>query len=115
MACMKCGKDCEESQVFCQECLAVMERYPVKPGTTVQLPKRAPRSEKKVLRTTPLKEVVQQQRATIRRMRLALAILFLALCLVSALLYFKIYYEAGVFTPETFETTQAETVGSTGE
>ena len=115
MKCMKCGTAIPADQCFCEPCREDMERYPVKPGTTVQLPKRAPRSEKKVLRTTPLKEVVQQQKATIRRMRLALAILFLALCLVSALLYFKIYYEAGVFTPETFETTQTETVGSTGE
>ena len=38
MNCMKCGKEIEESQVFCPDCLAEMEKYPVKPGTVVQLP-----------------------------------------------------------------------------
>ena len=35
MSCMKCGKEVSEDQVFCPECLAEMERYPVKPGTPV--------------------------------------------------------------------------------
>ena len=38
MSCMKCGRDIEEGQVFCPDCLAVMERYPVKPGIAIQLP-----------------------------------------------------------------------------
>lgn len=38
--CLKCGKKTEEHSVFCSECLAVMERYPVKPGTVVHLPRR---------------------------------------------------------------------------
>lgn len=42
MSCMRCGKETEESQVFCAECLADMERHPVKPGTPVQLPVRQP-------------------------------------------------------------------------
>lgn len=40
MACMKCGKEVSGSQVFCPECLAEMEKYPVKPGTPVLLPNR---------------------------------------------------------------------------
>ena len=42
MSCMKCGKEVSEDQVFCPECLAEMERYPVKPGTPVLLPHRSP-------------------------------------------------------------------------
>ena len=42
MACMKCGKEVSEGQVFCEECLAEMERYPVKPGTPLLLPHRDP-------------------------------------------------------------------------
>ena len=41
MNCMKCGREIEETQVFCAECLAEMEKYPVKPGTVVQLPARS--------------------------------------------------------------------------
>ena len=40
MSCMRCGKEMEESLVFCPECLADMERHPVKPGTPIQLPVR---------------------------------------------------------------------------
>lgn len=40
MNCMKCGRKTQADQVFCQECLAEMEKYPVKPGTVVLLPKR---------------------------------------------------------------------------
>lgn len=40
MNCMKCGRDIQEGQVFCDNCLEVMRRYPVKPNTAVQLPQR---------------------------------------------------------------------------
>lgn len=40
MQCMKCGREIANRQVFCEECLAEMEKYPVKPGTVVQLPPR---------------------------------------------------------------------------
>lgn len=40
MICMKCGKEVSDSNVFCDECLTDMERYPVKPGTPVLLPNR---------------------------------------------------------------------------
>lgn len=40
MQCMKCGREIANRQVFCEECLTEMEKYPVKPGTVVQLPPR---------------------------------------------------------------------------
>ena len=40
MACMKCGKDTEEGQLFCGRCLDGMEAYPVKPDVHIQLPTR---------------------------------------------------------------------------
>ena len=38
--CPKCGRNAAENQAFCQECLAEMEKYPVKPGVVVLLPRR---------------------------------------------------------------------------
>ena len=38
--CLKCGKKAEDQSVFCSECLAVMDQYPVKPGTVIHLPRR---------------------------------------------------------------------------
>lgn len=42
MYCMKCGRETQEGSVFCQACLEVMEKHPVKPGTPVHIPKQAP-------------------------------------------------------------------------
>ncbi len=40
MNCMKCGKELKDEGVFCPECLVDMEKYPVKPNITIQLPVR---------------------------------------------------------------------------
>ena len=40
MNCMKCGRELKEDGVFCSECLAEMDQYPVKPDTVVHLPRR---------------------------------------------------------------------------
>ena len=40
MYCLKCGKEAENNQVFCNHCLDIMNQYPVKPGTAIHLPKR---------------------------------------------------------------------------
>lgn len=50
MNCMRCGIKIEESDVFCADCLADMERHPVKPGTPVQLPVRMPTQTNKKAR-----------------------------------------------------------------
>lgn len=34
MNCLKCGREIEEGQVFCNDCLVQMAKYPVKPGTS---------------------------------------------------------------------------------
>ena len=41
MACMKCGKETQEGQLFCARCLESMEAYPVKPDVHIQLPVRS--------------------------------------------------------------------------
>ena len=40
MNCMKCGRETDAENVFCQSCLLEMEKYPVQPGTVVLLPRR---------------------------------------------------------------------------
>ena len=39
-ACIKCGRDTRDGETFCDTCLAEMQKYPVKPGVVVLLPKR---------------------------------------------------------------------------
>ena len=38
--CPKCGREAAENMAFCTECLAEMEKYPVKPGVVVLLPRQ---------------------------------------------------------------------------
>ena len=40
LGCLKCGRETISEQVFCVNCLADMSKYPVLPGTVVQLPLR---------------------------------------------------------------------------
>ena len=59
MQCMKCGRDLQPGQVFCDECLEEMEKYPVKPGTVVLLPhyhRPYTQPKKTAKRVVPLEE-----------------------------------------------------------
>jgi len=93
MYCMKCGREMEEEHVFCNQCLAVMEKYPVKPGTAVQLPKR--REMPFVKRPAPRRkalapeEMVRKLRRALRTMLVIWVITFLLFCaaLYPAVLY----------------------------
>ncbi len=40
MKCMKCGRELESEQVFCDDCLLEMKKYPVSPSITVHVPLR---------------------------------------------------------------------------
>ena len=96
MNCMKCGVEIPENQVFCDHCLSLMEQYPVKPGTHVQLPKRAQVTESakkpvKKKRIPSLEEQIAGLKLKVLRQRLAIAILVFALCLVSSFLSLKLY------------------------
>ena len=62
MGCLRCGKETQNSAVFCEECTKCMEDYPIKPGTVVVLPQREPaHAEKKTKRKT--KEEQKRKRA----------------------------------------------------
>lgn len=38
MQCLKCGRDVDEDQVFCEDCLEEAAQYPVDPNAAVYLP-----------------------------------------------------------------------------
>lgn len=82
MDCMKCGRDLEEGRAFCESCLSQMERYPVKPGAVVILPRRdeapAKRSAKRKMLPTPEK-LLRKYR---RRSRILAGLLVLLLAVV---------------------------------
>ena len=93
MFCMKCGREVEEGQVFCSDCLLEMARYPVKPGTAIQLPKRreTPASRKTFTwRKTPTpEEQIRRLRKQLRAAVIFGVVMFLLFCaaLYPAVLY----------------------------
>lgn len=90
MHCLKCGKEAQENQVFCEGCLEDMKKHPVKPGTPVQLPLRSERSQAKKPahkgRSLPPEEQVTRLRKLVRRLTVAMVVLALVLCAVAAAL-----------------------------
>lgn len=68
---MKCGREIPEGKVFCEECLNEMEKYPVKPGTIVQIPAQPPVHEVRKPRY-PKKHTPEEK---MHRMRIALRVL----------------------------------------
>lgn len=95
MNCLKCGRETESEHVFCTACLEVMGAYPVKPGTPVQLPKRAivPEQPKKKLhrrRNLPPEEQVTHLRGAVRWLLATVALLAVALSIVAAMLIYEL-------------------------
>ena len=89
MKCMKCGREIGDESVFCKSCLGVMDQYPIKPGTVIQLPRRKITPRKKTRsrkRALPPEELVLQQKKTIRWLWVALISTVLLLCLSIVLL-----------------------------
>ena len=64
MQCIKCGRETQEKQVFCDQCLSVMVQVPVKPGTPVVIPKRP----QKVYSPVQKKEKPEEQIPKLQRM-----------------------------------------------
>ena len=87
MNCIKCGRDTLGENVFCQDCLIEMEKYPVQPGTVVLLPRRKESTspKKSTKRHTPAPEELID---TLRRQKMAL-LLLLAACIIAITLMFE--------------------------
>ena len=89
MACLKCGKETEEKQVFCQECRQVMEKYPVKPGTAVQFQAREPKPQEKKgqkRKEQDPKLAVLQLKRLVRWLTAVIALLTFVICILAGLL-----------------------------
>lgn len=89
MGCLKCGANTADKQVFCDACLEVMQRYPVKPDTAVHIPHRDPavHEKKPAPRREPTAgEQLAQLRRMIRWLIAVIAVLSVLLCLTGVLL-----------------------------
>ena len=90
MQCLKCGRKISESQAFCDGCLQSVEKYPVRPGTVVHLPRnRTEESARKPLRKKrppSTEELLHRQRKLSRKLGVAVALLLLVCAALSVLL-----------------------------
>ena len=100
MNCMKCGKEAQPDQAFCDECLAVMAQYPVKPDVVVQLPpKRNLPTEKKNPRKKELtpREALRRQRKLLRKYQIGSLVLLILLGLATTALVYMLYRFTNTF------------------
>lgn len=86
MNCMKCGREVETEQVFCEDCLLDMEKYPVAPGTAVQLPLHRDTSAARKQTPRRRKPSLEEQVKTLKKRTriLAIALTVTALLLLAA-------------------------------
>lgn len=89
MRCLKCGREVRPEQVFCDDCLLEMAKYPVKPGTTVQLPhwSESPAVKKTYTRRRPNLSPEEQVRSLKKRVLVLTIALILALAAFAGLSY----------------------------
>ena len=89
MNCLKCGKEVGSAQVFCDDCLQVMDNYPVEPGTPVHIPPRepVPQSRAPRRRSSGYADSMRALRKVIRWLCFTLAVLTLIICVLSACLF----------------------------
>ena len=83
MNCMKCGRETENEQVFCQDCLQIMEKYPVRPGTVVLLPRR----RETIIKKTVKRHVIPaEEQIKILKKRIMILWFTLVLCIALIML-----------------------------
>ncbi|MBQ6999425.1 MAG: hypothetical protein IJN67_00085 [Oscillospiraceae bacterium] len=87
MNCLKCGRETPAEQVFCEECLLEMEKYPVKPGTVVLLPRNRDTASPK--KTVKRRVLSAEEQLKISRKRIkALAVAFLVTLVLALLMVY---------------------------
>ena len=92
MNCLKCGRETSGEQVFCEDCLLDMEKYPVKPGTVVILPKRRENTAPKKVTKRRIFPVEDQVKILKRHMVLLTALLVVCLVLIAVMVYPSVQY-----------------------
>ena len=82
MYCLKCGNETQGEKIFCEDCLLLAQRYPIKPGTPIQLPRQdQPKKNLSQKRTTSTEEQVDALRKTLFYTRVLLFLMTVALAM----------------------------------
>ena len=86
MNCMKCGKEIQDGQVFCQECLADMEKHPIPQDAHPQILQRPAKSTDKKAREVPMPVQLNRLRKLVRWLLGIIAVLLVAVATLTLLL-----------------------------
>ena len=89
MYCMKCGREVENGQVFCPECLEIMKCDPISMNTAVNLPKQPSRNQNARRMPIHLEEEVKRLERANERMRIWVILLAMATILLAMAIYHK--------------------------
>ena len=93
MNCMKCGRELESEQAFCEDCLLEMKNYPVNPNTIVQLPRR---KEAPPVRKSPNRRRTvspeEQVKSLKKRLWILTGILVVVLVILISMIYPTVNY-----------------------
>ena len=87
MNCLKCGREIDEGQYFCGDCLLVMEKYPVKPGASVQLPPRADSIAPKKAHPKRRGKAAPEEQVKALKIRVRVLSAVLAVCLILLIVF----------------------------
>ena len=74
---MKCGREIALGQVFCKECLADMDQYPIAPGTPVPMFEVNPVAAPKRNNPTRKQKKPEDQVVTLKRWIVALSLMLM--------------------------------------
>ena len=85
--CIKCGRETAQDGVFCEECLADMEKHPVKPGTPVVLHQKpaVPIRRAPTRKVRKPEEQIRSLKRAITTLWAVIILLVAALCIVTGL------------------------------
>ena len=94
MNCLNCKQETQNGQVFCEDCLAAMEGFPVNPDTVVQVPKQpVPKVARR--RSVSLEETIVSLHKRVRWLIFWVLVLAGALIVVGLLLLYSLGYLQG--------------------
>ena len=117
MNCMKCGREIPAGQVFCDGCLEVMKKYPVKPDTVVQLPRSRQQNatKKQALRRRPLspEEQIPVLKRSLRRHKLCIAILVLVIAAATVAAFLQLRHPFSLPELPNYTNNTPDTTGET--
>ena len=88
MNCMKCGRETEDEQVFCQDCQVEMQKHPISTTVAIHLPSRNTEPDKLPDYDDEESDaaVISQLKGIIRWLTATVAVLSILLCLVALML-----------------------------